>query len=856
MFAKSLACLVVAASVTAAIPFTAGAQGVTFAVGTYTGQPGETVSALVRVSGFAQVTTAQFTLQWDPGVLQFVSTGAYGLTGLGGGNMGAVTTVVSGTTVTRGLTFSWDDPDGLGVTVPDGTTIFSVAFRVVGFEGSRSLLSFENSPTLQEATVNFEVVNFIAVGGQVTVPAVAQSIISVSPASAAFGDLPVGAMAERTLHVSNTGAGVLSGTAAVAAPFSVVSGASYSLAASQSQAVVVRYNPVTPGRDVATLTFTGGGGASASLTGSAYSPVIAVAPFSQSFGEIPVGTSEDRSFHISNAGGGTLSGTASVAAPFSVISGGSYSLAAGQIQVLVVRYSPTTAGTDVANLSFTGGAGVSASLSGSAYSPPVLGLSPVSQSFGDIPIGTTVERTFQISNNGGGTLTGVASVAAPFTIVSGGAYSLTANQNQAVVVRYSPLIGGSHAANLTFTGGGGISAALTGSSYPPPVLFVTPLSQAFGDIPVGATVERSYYVTNTGGGRLNGITMVRAPFRVISGDSYSLAANEGQEVVVQYSPTTPGDHQANLTFAGDGWVVALVAGSAHNPPILSLTPLSQVFGDIRVGSTAERTFYITNTGGGTLSGTALVAAPFSIVAGGSYSLSANQGQAVVVEYNPATAGPHVAQLIFSGAAGARVEVSGSAQLNAGTFSFTSGEYRIREDGTFDWPVTVTREGGTGGAVSVFVTPSEITGGATAGEDFEANLIELRFEEGDLRREVTIVALADDLLEGDETLKLSLSLSPDSPSAAAVGAVSEAIVVMENNSLRGPQARLEWVSSPTTARSRVCITGTPGQKFELQATSDLLQWTTVASGILSSGPSEVIHPLTDQTTRLFRAVLVK
>ena len=57
-----------------------------------------------------------------------------------------------------------------------------------------------------------------------------------------------------------------------------------------------------------------------------------------------------------------------------------------------------------------------------------------------------------------------------------------------------------------------------------------------------------------------------------------------------------------------------------------------------MGATADRTFTVQNTGGGTLSGNANVSAPFSVVSGGSYNLVANQSTIVTVRYSPTAAG--------------------------------------------------------------------------------------------------------------------------------------------------------------------------------------------------------------------------
>ena len=113
-------------------------------------------------------------------------------------------------------------------------------------------------------------------------------------------------------------------------------------------------------------------------TGST-SPSISVSPTGQDFGSVATGSTRDLSFTVRNSGGGTVSGTASVTAPFSVVSGGSYSLGAGQSQTVNIRFSPTTAGSQSRVITFTGGSGTTATVSGTGATPdntpPSAGLS-------------------------------------------------------------------------------------------------------------------------------------------------------------------------------------------------------------------------------------------------------------------------------------------------------------------------------------------------------------------------------------------------------------------------------------------------------------------------------------------------
>ena len=79
------------------------------------------------------------------------------------------------------------------------------------------------------------------------VSAVARADFAVSPTGTVnFGSVNVGSIADQVLTVSNTGGGTVSGSAAVAAPFSIVSGSPFTLSGvGATQTVTVRFTPIT-----------------------------------------------------------------------------------------------------------------------------------------------------------------------------------------------------------------------------------------------------------------------------------------------------------------------------------------------------------------------------------------------------------------------------------------------------------------------------------------------------------------------------------------------------------------------------------------------------------------------------------
>jgi len=121
----------------------------------------------------------------------------------------------------------------------------------------------------------------------------------------------------------------------------------------------------------------------------------------------------------------------------------------------------------------------------------------------------------------------------------------------------------------------------------------------------------------------------------------------------QWLPPAPGTY--TLTFPGNDKVTVNIAN-----PTISVTPSSIDFGTVGTGSSVDKNFTVTNTGGGLLSGSVTTTAPYSIVSGGTYNLSGGQGQTVVVRFAPTTTGTFVANVTFTGGAGASTTVTGTA----------------------------------------------------------------------------------------------------------------------------------------------------------------------------------------------------
>ena len=323
---------------------------------------------------------------------------------------------------------------------------------------------------------------------------------------------------------------------------------------------------------------------------------------------------------------------------------------------------------ETANYLWTNGAWANDSSTTNPPVNPAIQVSAPSLPLGTILSGTSVTGSFTVQNVGGGTLSGTASVGPPFTIVSGGTYTLSANASQTVTVSFNPTSAGSYSQSVTLTGGGGATVGVSGSAtnvpVPTPVLQVTPGNIAYGTILNGTSKTNSFTVQNIGTGTLTGTASVGAPFSVVSGGSYSLGASASQTVTVAFSPTGASNYNQSVTFTGGNGASSTVTGSATNAPVptpvLQVTPGSIAYGTILNGTSKTNSFTVQNIGTGTLTGTASVGAPFSIVSGGRYSLGAGASQLVTVVFSPVVASNYNQSVIFTGGNGTNTTVTGSA----------------------------------------------------------------------------------------------------------------------------------------------------------------------------------------------------
>lgn len=124
-------------------------------------------------------------------------------------------------------------------------------------------------------------------------------------------------------------------------------------------------------------------------------------------------------------------------------------------------------------------------------------------------------------------------------------------------------------------------------------------------------------------------------------------------------------------------------------------------------------------------------------------------------------------------------VLGLAVVPAGTLNFQVTSLRVNEQGNAVATVTVTRTGGSLGAVSATVSTTA-NGTATPGVDFTATTAVVNFADGVTTAQTVNIPIIDDQqFEGVETIEVSLNTATGD---AVIGANSTAIIAIGDNEL--------------------------------------------------------------------------
>lgn len=125
----------------------------TFVIASQNANPGDTICLPVTIKDFEDITRLQYTISWEPNLLQFIGINGMNIPGLSMANFYTTQAVSLGL-----LGMEWEDAGG--VTLPDGTVVFELCFRVKGSPNNCGDIIFSDWPyptdvqTLQSNNTN------------------------------------------------------------------------------------------------------------------------------------------------------------------------------------------------------------------------------------------------------------------------------------------------------------------------------------------------------------------------------------------------------------------------------------------------------------------------------------------------------------------------------------------------------------------------------------------------------------------------------------------------------------------------------------------------------------------------------
>ena len=362
----------------------------TVTIGTITNATAGALVLPVTANDFVNLGAFQFTIEYDPAVLTYVSSSDW---------YAGITAVTIGTPVPGKITFVWA-ADAQGINIPNNI-FFNLNFTYIS---GTSAVNWSDNPTPREfADYDGNIFVPAYVNGSVSGGSPQQPILNVTPDSQSVPHQE----GTTSFNVSNTGTGTMSYSAEVSSGMdwlTITEGAT----GGNTGTIVVAFSlntSTTPRTGTITVTAPGATGSpeivSVIQAGAPEQPILTVTPSNQNVTS-PAGTTN---FAVSNTGTGTMTYSAAVTTggDWLTITGGATGGNTGTIAVAYTENTSITPRTGTITVTAPGATGspVQVTVYQSGINPqPILSVNPLNQNVIS-PAGTT---SFAVSNTGTGTM--------------------------------------------------------------------------------------------------------------------------------------------------------------------------------------------------------------------------------------------------------------------------------------------------------------------------------------------------------------------------------------------------------------------------------------------------------------------
>ncbi|MBM4259401.1 MAG: choice-of-anchor D domain-containing protein [Deltaproteobacteria bacterium] len=243
--------------------------------------------------------------------------------------------------------------------------------------------------------------------------------------------------------------------------------------------------------------------------------------------------------------------------------------------------------------------------------------------------------------------------------------------------------GGSRSVNFPVTAGSrqvtnaGLQDIFIVKLLPNALMSVDKSVLSFPNTAVGSAQDLTFSIGNSGSTTIEGVVNLAGDgFSLLSGGGvFSLPPQNNRTVTIRFSPSSSGSFGGvvNISSTGGPASVQLSGSGAGvgSGPLLSVCSQQLDFGSVTVGNSVVLQCTVTNTGTGTLAGTANASgAGFSLLSDASFNLGAGLSETVQLQFQPSQAGSAIGvltvtaggttvpiPLIGNGLQGAALEIS-------------------------------------------------------------------------------------------------------------------------------------------------------------------------------------------------------
>jgi len=402
--------------------------------------------------------------------------------------------------------------------------------------------------------------------------AVGSGILISNPSSLSFGSVQVSQPQTLSAALTNSGASsVTVSQASVSGTGFAVGGLSLpvTLAAGQSAAFSVTFNPQSGGAAAGSLSFTSDASNAVLAiplvaTGAGLGSLTS-APSSLNFGSVQVVTPKTVSATLTNAGSSSVTlSQANVTGVGFTVSGLNVPaiLAAGQSKTLSVTFTPQSAGSASGSLSIVSDASntsLAIPLSATTATAGALSTSDSSLDFSSVQVGSTNTLSETLTNTGGANVTVTqANASGTGFRVTGLSLPLTLRAGQSFTFGavFAPTSGGSATGSISVVSDASnpaLTISMAGTATVSGQLAVSPAIMSFGSVTVGQSKSLTASLTASGSSiTITDASMSTSEFKV-SGLALpvTLAAGKSVSFTVSFAPQSSGAAAASASFTSN-----------------------------------------------------------------------------------------------------------------------------------------------------------------------------------------------------------------------------------------------------------------------------------------------------------------